>query len=333
MKKLSTYLASITLFSCIGFSAFGDDLDIYLGNANNAVTYNPNVLFIMDSSGSMGSYDNTSQTRMLRVQNALKEALGSATNINAGLMRFSDYGGPILYPVRNIDEAVRPEIIISTNEDDHDAHEIDGSVTTDSNDLVLSSGIQTVTSGLRFTELNIPQGATIVNASIRFTSEKFNVAGTSLVISAEASASSTAFASSSNNLSARTKTAANVEWATDNSFPASGEVITTPDISAVIQEVVDLSAWCGGKNLNILIEGSSTDSASSREVRASDLGQSGAPQLVVTYDDSTATGCVQGEAIYQVASSRDNLEENVSGYPNTGSELTFHPYYNDYIGV
>ena len=74
MKKLSTFFASITLFSCIGFSAFGDDLDIYLGNANNAVTYNPNVLFIMDSSGSMGSYDNTDQSRMLRVQNALKEA-------------------------------------------------------------------------------------------------------------------------------------------------------------------------------------------------------------------------------------------------------------------
>jgi len=102
MKKLTTYLASITLFSCIGFSAFGDDLDIYLGNSSSAVTYNPNVLFIMDSSGSMGAYDNTSQTRMLRVQNALKEALGTATNINAGLMRFSDYGGPILYPIRNI---------------------------------------------------------------------------------------------------------------------------------------------------------------------------------------------------------------------------------------
>ena len=212
MKKLTTYLASITLFSCIGFSAFGDDLDIYLGNASSAVTYNPNVLFIMDSSGSMGAYDNTSQTRMLRVQNALKEALGTATNINAGLMRFSDYGGPILYPIRNIDESVRPEIIISTNNDNHDAHEIDGSVTTDSNDLILSSGTKTVTSGLRFTELNIPQGATIISANIRFTSEKFNVAGTSLVFSAEASAESTAFSSSSNNLSSRVKTAANAEW-------------------------------------------------------------------------------------------------------------------------
>ena len=157
MRKLSSYFASTILFSCIGFSAFGDDLDIYLGNANSAVTYNPNVLFIMDSSGSMGGYDGTDQTRMLRVQNALKTALGSATNINAGLMRFSDYGGPILYPIRNIDETVRPEIVISTNDDDHDAHEIDGAVTTNANDLVLSKGTKTVTSGLRFTDLNIPQ--------------------------------------------------------------------------------------------------------------------------------------------------------------------------------
>ena len=68
--------------------ASGDDLDIFIGTADVAQTYNPNVLFIMDTSGSMGSKDYTSESRMLRVQNALKEALTSATNINAGLMRF-----------------------------------------------------------------------------------------------------------------------------------------------------------------------------------------------------------------------------------------------------
>ncbi|BFT29720.1 hypothetical protein D210916BOD24_08960 [Alteromonas sp. D210916BOD_24] len=333
MKTLRNYLISFLLFSCIGFSALGDDLDIYLGNANSAVTYNPNVLFIMDSSGSMGSYDNTSQTRMLRVQNALKDALQSATNINAGLMRFSDYGGPILYPVRNIDEAVRPEIIMSVSSGDHDAHEIDGVVTVSSNDIVLSSGLKTVTSGLRFTDLNIPQGATIVHASLRFTSENFNVAGTSLTISAESSALSSAFSEAPNNLSTRTTTSSQLAWATDNSFPASGEVITTPDISNVIQEVINLPTWCGGQNLNILIEGSSDDSASSRLIRASDVGQSGAPQLVISYDDSTATGCIQGEGIYQVANAKDNSEEDTNGYPNTGNELTFNAYYNDYIGV
>lgn len=333
MKKITSYFASITLFSCIGFSAVGDDLDIYLGNATSAVTYNPNVLFIMDSSGSMGSYDGTAQTRMLRVQNALKTALQSATNINAGLMRFSDFGGPILYPVRNIDEAVRPEIIVSTSEDNHDAHEINGTVTTQSNDLILSNGTDTVTSGLRFTDLNIPQGATIVSASLRFTSERYNIAGTTLTISAEASASSTAFSDTNNNLTSRTKTTANVAWIEDNGFPSSGEVISSPDISGVIQEVVDLTSWCGGADLNILIEGTSSSSVSSREARASDVGQSGSPQLVISYDDTTATGCVEGGGIYQVANSKDNSEEDRNGYPNTGDELTFNAYYNDYIGI
>ena len=333
MKKLISSFTSTVLFGCIAFSAIGDDLDIYLGNADSAVTYNPNVIFIMDSSGSMGAYDDTSQSRMLRVQNALKEALGSATNINAGLMRFSDYGGPILYPVRDIDDAVRPEIVISTGSSNNDAHEIDGSVTTSSNEVILSKGTDTVTSGMRFETLQIPQGATIVSANIRFTSEGFNIADTSLVISAEAQADSTAFSTSSNNLSSRPKTATNVEWVAGNSFPTTGEVITTPDISGVIQEVVDLNDWCGGKDLNVLIEGTSITGLSDRRVRAIDEGLSGAPQLVVSYDDTTATGCTQGESVYQVASQRDNSEEDTNGYPNTGTELTFYSAYNDDIAV
>ncbi|WP_334031525.1 PilC/PilY family type IV pilus protein [Alteromonas sp. P256] len=333
MKKLTSYITSLVLFSCIGFSAMGDDLDIYLGNADSAVTYNPNVLFIMDSSGSMGAYDGTSQSRMLRVQNALKDALDSATNINAGLMRFSDYGGPILYPIRDIDDAVRPEIVLSTGESNNDAHEIDGSVTTSSNELILSKGTKTVTSGLRFEELRIPQGATIVSANIRFTSEGFNIADTSLVISAEAKANSEGFSASSNNLSSRTKTTANVEWVSNNSFPTTGEVITTPDISDVLQEVIDLSDWCGGKNLNVLIEGTSSTGISDRKARAIDEGLSGAPQLVVSYDDTTATGCTQGESVYQVASQRDNSEEDTNGYPNTGNELTFYDRSNDNIAI
>ena len=109
------------MWFCIGFSAFGDDLDIYVGTSSTAVTYNPNVLFIMDTSGSMTGTDGTGQTRMLRVQNALRQTLAESTNINAGLMRFSDWGGPVLFPIRSIDESTTPEIITSTpntSEDD-----------------------------------------------------------------------------------------------------------------------------------------------------------------------------------------------------------------------
>ena len=55
MKSINKFIAlwlatSLTLFSSV-ISA--DDLEIYLGNAGSEVTYNPNVLFIMDTSGSL----------------------------------------------------------------------------------------------------------------------------------------------------------------------------------------------------------------------------------------------------------------------------------------
>ena len=59
---------------------FADDLEIYLGSADEQVTYDPNVLFIMDTSGSMGSKDGGTESRMLRVQNALKDALEDLAN-------------------------------------------------------------------------------------------------------------------------------------------------------------------------------------------------------------------------------------------------------------
>ena len=67
MKRVSpAWLAS--LFLCaVAQHATGDDLDIFLGTSNAAQTYNPNVLFIMDTSGSMGSKDGGSESRMLRV--------------------------------------------------------------------------------------------------------------------------------------------------------------------------------------------------------------------------------------------------------------------------
>ena len=116
---------SLTFFSSV-LSA--DDLEIYLGTAGSEVTYNPNVLFVMDTSGSMTDKDGGDESRMLRVQNALKETLNSVTNINAGLMRFSDFGGPVLYPVRPIDDSASPEIITSIVQATDDAYEIASSV-------------------------------------------------------------------------------------------------------------------------------------------------------------------------------------------------------------
>lgn len=314
--------------------SWADDLEIYLGTSvSGQVTYNPNVLFIMDTSGSMTGRDGGTETRMLRVQNALKETLGSVTNINAGLMRFSDFGGPILYPVRAIDDAVTPEIINSISNGSDDAHEISSVVYTDSSSLMLSSGTTEVITGLRFGDLHIPQGATITNAYIRFTSEAFNSTATDLTFSGELTANSTTFTSGSGDLSSRTKTSASVLWDTDNDWPISGETISSIDISSVVQEIVNQAGWCGSNALNIFVNGVSTSTGSARLATSFEDGSGLGPKLVVEYDDSTATGCVKGSLSYQVSSQHDNAEERSNGNQSTGSELTLTSNSNDYIAV
>ena len=331
--KRHVLVPSILLSGMISATAMGDDLEIYLGTGASAVTYNPNVLFIMDTSGSMTSKDGGSESRMLRVQNALKDALASATNINAGLMRFSDFGGPILYPVRDIDNAVQPEIITSTATGSDDAYEINGTVTLGGNDIIITQGTDTVTTGYRYQELNIPQGATITNAFLRYTSGTLNTAASTITIRGEKAASSATFTNSANNISSRPTTTNEVVWTTDNDFPLYGEVINTPSLVGVIQEVVDQAAWCGGNNLSLIVEGTSTDAASSRRALSNEQGNGLSPQLVVSYDDSTATGCISGRLAYQVSSNINNAEERSNGYQSTGTELTFKSSSNAYIGA
>ncbi|GAC14424.1 PilC/PilY family type IV pilus protein [Aliiglaciecola lipolytica] len=333
IKKALHAGGAFLLSSMVMFSAFGDDLEIYLGNSDAAVEYYPNVLFIMDTSGSMGAYDNTSQTRMLRVQNALKETLSKVTNVNAGLMRFSDYGGPILYPISQIDSSVLPVITKTVSAGDDDAHEILGNVNRGSDEVRLTYGTTTVTSGFRFQELNIPQGATITDAYLRLTSAQLNTSDAKLKIRAELVSDATEFSNDDYDISSRTLTANEVNWDSDNSWPLSGETLASPDITEVIQEVVDQSGWCGANDLNIIIEGTSVDSSSDRKAESYDDGSGSGVQLVIAYDSSSTPGCVRGEFNYQVASNHDNAEERGNGYESTGTELTFNDYYNDYVGI
>jgi type IV pilus assembly protein PilY1 len=330
-KFIVIWLAtSLTLCSLVSSA---DDLEIYLGTAGSEVTYNPNVLFIMDTSGSMGSKDGGDESRMLRVQNALKETLNSVTNINAGLMRFSDFGGPVLYPIRPIDDSVSPEIITSVSQATDDAYEIASSVNNSSTTLKLSQSTNAVTLGLRYQDLNIPRGAVITNAYIRFSSSGFNSGATQLNFSGELIGNSITFSETSNNISARIKTSNSVLWDTDNDWPVSNETTVSPDLSSIVQEIVDQSDWCGGNSLNIIVDGQGISTSSERVSPAFEDGEGLGPQLVVVYDDTTATGCVKGRLSYQVSSQRNNAEERSDGYQSTGTELTFRNSSNKHIAV
>jgi len=95
--KLFKYSVSLTL-SFIMASSYADDVDIYL--SEDIQIDPPNVLFILDTSGSMnfdsvntGSwYPQTNETRMDVLRESLFSTLDKTKNVNIGLMRFSSNG-------------------------------------------------------------------------------------------------------------------------------------------------------------------------------------------------------------------------------------------------
>ena len=87
-----------------------DDTEVFFGAQTAQSTSYPNVLFILDTSGSMAGTDGTGITRLDRMKTAVEQILDSATNINVGLMRYNGYnsGGSIIYPVTYIDKELCP---------------------------------------------------------------------------------------------------------------------------------------------------------------------------------------------------------------------------------
>ncbi len=105
MVKLRNFLASLLLSGMVvSGSGIAEDTEIYFGGiATSANAVRPNVLFVLDTSGSMTGLDGTGISRLDRMKTALNSILDSSNNINVGLMRFHRMGGPVLYPVSYID--------------------------------------------------------------------------------------------------------------------------------------------------------------------------------------------------------------------------------------
>ena len=132
-------------------------------------------------------------------------------------------------------------------------------------DLVRSGDNQTV--GLRFNELDIPQGATIVSASIQFTASGIRSESTNLTIEGEATGNAAVFAKINGNVSSRSRTIASVSW-TPSTWSIIGEAginQQTPDISSIIQEIINQPGWAINNSAVILITGTGKRDAHSFE--------------------------------------------------------------------
>ena len=151
---------------------------------------------------------------------------------------------------------------IATDEDDVEEEGLDGTnngpggMYLTSSDLELTEDINsshgTQKIGLRFTNLNLPVGATITNAYIDFTattpnSPNSNSGATDLKIKAEDIDDAPAFSLTDYDVSDRTLTSAEINWIP--SAWTAEQVYSTPDLSTIVQEVMNRGAWASGNDM------------------------------------------------------------------------------------
>ena len=140
--------------------------------------------------------------------------------------------------------------------------------------------------GTRFTNLTIPAGARITSASVQFTPNNNDAANTvNLRIHGEYVASSTTFTTTAGNIRSRPWTTASVNWSNVGAWTTgSATNATTPDLSSVIQEIVDTSGWASGNSLTLFFSNNSSTASVARRAYTYDNTPANAAVLSVTYE-------------------------------------------------
>jgi hypothetical protein len=148
--------------------------------------------------------------------------------------------------------------IITSEDDAEERTSSGGSVSLTSNDIELTEDallLQVV--GLRFRNVGIPPGASIVGARIQFTADETQSVATSLTVEGEASDHAAAFVKVDGNLTSRLRTANAVSWnpAPWVSIGDAGAEQRTSELTAIVQEIVDRPGWAAGNAMAFLISG------------------------------------------------------------------------------
>lgn len=156
---------------------------------------------------------------------------------------------------------------VSQGNDDAEERVSSGNMSLSSSDLeLIRDGGNNQLVGIRFQNINIPQGTTILSASIQFTTDETDSGSTSVTISGHDTDNAGVFTSSNGNISNRTLTTASVGW---NSIPAwntvgqAGTNQQTPDLTNIVQEIVNRGGWVSGNAMAFVINGSGERTAES----------------------------------------------------------------------
>jgi chitodextrinase len=149
---------------------------------------------------------------------------------------------------------------VSTSQDDAEEVIGSGEVTLTSGDLELtedgSSAARVV--GLRFADLALPPRARIVSAHVQFAVDETGSGASALTLRAQDADDAAPFTTARGSVSARPRSAAAVAWspAAWTALGAAGAAQRTPDLAALVQDVVDRPGFRSGNAFALLVTGS-----------------------------------------------------------------------------
>ncbi|MCH8219544.1 MAG: hypothetical protein IH892_22555, partial [Planctomycetes bacterium] len=198
-------------------------------------------------------------------------------------------------------EQSAPEAIsewrVSASSDDAEEHILDGGVmeSLTSSDLELGyegnmapAALQTI--GCRWVGIAVPRGATITEAWVQFSADDidnpYHVLPVSLVIVGQLSPNPETFVATAGDISSRPTTSAQVVWDIPQwmTVHAMGPEERTPDISSIIQEIVNQPGWSGEGIVLMFGDNPANPSAGTREAESFNGSADDAPLLHISFE-------------------------------------------------
>ncbi len=170
---------------------------------------------------------------------------------------------------------------ISSGLDDVEENASTGGINATSTDLELAvDNTTTQVVGMRFSAVGIPNGAVITRAHVQFQVDEVSIGDANLVIQAELAGDAAPFTTATGDVSGRARSVASVAW-TPPPWPTvddAGPDQRTPDLTALLQEVVDEPGWASGHAVVLIVSGTGA-----RVAESFDGVATAAPLLHVEY--------------------------------------------------
>jgi hypothetical protein len=220
----------------------------------------------------------------------------------------------------DVNDLTELNIPVATSTDDAEEIVSSGAMSLSSTDLELIQDTNDQIVGVRFNNIQIPDGATLYRAYIQFQTDEIAdpQETTNLVIHGELTSSSETFNSAINNISSRALTTTSVSWNALQEWSYVGEAGVhqrTSNLKDIVEEITALPGWNYGNALTFIISGSGKRVAESEDGGAAPIlklfYKSNCPissivanaqtpcdyadntftqDLTVTYNDAPATG-------------------------------------------